>query len=141
VIIPSSPPSSPVHFIDYEYAVPCPPAFDLANHFSEWAGFDCDYTLLPTRQIRREFIREYLRSYSQYAGTEVELMVAIDRYRGMPGFYWGVQALIQADISRVEFDWTKYAQRRLEEYWAWRRGEEGMRGEEMALRERRWAEE
>jgi ethanolamine kinase len=31
-----------VAFIDYEYAVTCPAAFDIANHFAEWGGYECD---------------------------------------------------------------------------------------------------
>lgn len=134
-----------VHFIDYEYAALCPAAFDLANHFSEWAGYDCDYNILPTQATRRRFIAEYLRSYSRYASlkTSVEqLCHEVDRYRGMPGFYWGVQALIQDAISDVKFDWTSYAEVRLAEFWAWRREIQDIRaqaGEAMSLRELRWA--
>ena len=29
-----------VHFIDYEYATPSPAAFDIANHFAEWGGYN-----------------------------------------------------------------------------------------------------
>jgi ethanolamine kinase len=140
-----------VSFIDYEYAVPCPAAFDLANHLSEWGGYECDYNMLPTQTIRRLFIEEYVQSYSKFAplkntpGLAVEeLLSDVDRYRGMPGLYWGVQALIQDAISDVEFDWTSYAEVRLAEFWAWRREAEGTRareGKEMPLRERRWAQE
>lgn len=28
-----------VRFIDFEFAMHCPAAFDIANHFSEWGGF------------------------------------------------------------------------------------------------------
>lgn len=84
-----------VHFIDYEYATPCERAFDIANHFAEWGGFDCKYELLPTRSTRREFIRAYLRSFHEHRGdgsasdTEVDaLMREIDLFRGVPGFYW-----------------------------------------------------
>jgi len=62
----------------------------------------------------------------------------------MPGFCWGVQALIQDEISDVEFNWTSYAEVRLAEFWAWRREVEGTRGqagEQMPLRELRWAKE
>jgi ethanolamine kinase len=141
-----------VHFIDYEYAVPCPAAFDLANHFSEWGGFDCDYNMLPTQATRRTFIEEYVQSHGRYAPvktTEIALSMEqlchdVDRYRGMPGFYWGVQALIQDTISDVDFDWTSYAEVRLAEFWAWRREVEGTRaqaGEQIPLRERRWAQQ
>lgn len=145
-----------VTFIDYEYAVPSPAAFDLANHFAEWGGFDCDFSVLPTRTQRREFIAEYVRTYfallpdAGAAGpvqleAEAERLAAeVDVYRGVPGFYWGIWALIQATISEIAFDYASYAEVRLGEYWAWKAEVDGgraARGEEMPLRERRWAEE
>jgi ethanolamine kinase len=54
-----------------------------------------------------------------------------------------VWALIQAQISQIDFDYASYAETRLGEYYAWRREVDGSRaqaGEEMPLRERRWAE-
>ena len=56
----------------------------------------------------------------------------------------GIWALIQAQISRIDFDYASYAETRLGEYYAWRREEDRSRsaaGEEMPLRERRWAQE
>lgn len=55
----------------------------------------------------------------------------------------GVWALIQATISQIDFDYASYAEIRLGEYWAWRREVDGTRaqtGEEIPLRERRWAQ-
>lgn len=139
-----------VSFIDYEYATPSPAAFDIANHFAEWGGFDCDWNVLPTRSQRRDFIREYvgtyfsLRSDRSEADEEAEvqtLMDEVDLYRGVPGFYWGIWALIQAQISEIDFDYAAYAETRLEEYWAWKAESDGSRktsGKEKPLRERRW---
>ena len=145
--------SHPVNFIDYEYAMPCPAAFDIANHFSEWGGFECDYTMLPTRTTRRSFIEHYLRSCKIHtasngphtaAATPDSLLVEVDSYRGIPGLYWGLHALIQATISHIDFDWPAYAELRLGEYWAWREELDGTRankGREIPLRERKWAQE
>lgn len=141
-----------VNFIDYEYATPSPAAFDIANHLAEWGGFECDYNVLPTRSQRRRFLREYLTSYHSHlsrpdpvADSEVdELFDEVDLFRGIPGFYWGIWALIQATISQIDFDYATYAEVRLGEYWAWRADAEGTRareGKEMPLRERRWAQE
>lgn len=146
-----------VTFIDYEYATPSPAAFDLANHFAEWGGFDCDFSVLPTRAQRREFIAEYIESYFSLlekrgsgAGAvdrdaEVEkLLEEVDVFRGVPGFYWGIWALIQATISEIDFDYASYAETRLGEYSAWRAetsGERQRSGKEMPLREMRWAQE
>ncbi|KAH0536415.1 hypothetical protein FGG08_006713 [Glutinoglossum americanum] len=143
-----------VSFIDYEYATPSPAAFDICNHFAEWGGFDCDYNLMPTRSVRRGFLREYLRSYKHHnrlhSATEGEdaeiqrLFEEVDLFRGVPGFYWGIWALIQATISQIDFDYAAYAEVRLGEYWAWRAEVEGTReaeGKEVPLREKKWSQE
>ncbi|EDN06538.1 conserved hypothetical protein [Histoplasma mississippiense (nom. inval.)] len=141
-----------VSFIDYEYATPSPAAFDIANHFAEWAGYDCDFNKIPTQSVRKEFLTEYVKSYAEHStlyganqkDVVEKLFKDVDRFRGIPGFYWGVWALIQATISQIDFDYASYAELRLGEYWAWRREIDGIRsqaGEEMPLRERRWAQE
>ena len=139
-----------VSFIDYEYATPAPASFDIANHFAEWGGFDCDYSAMPTRTIRRAFLREYLRSFSahqnrSYKESELEeLFDQVDRFRGVPGFYWGVWALIQAQISLIDFDYASYAEIRLGEYFAWKKTVNGGKEEDnerMMLREKIWAQE
>ena len=138
-----------VSFIDYEYATPCPAAFDIANHFAEWGGYDCDHKMLPTKSIRRRFLKDYLQSYKAHCDTPIcdeildVLFEEVDRYRGMPGFYGGLWALIQASISQIDFDYASLAEVRLGEYFAWRAEENGSRakeGKSMPLRERRWAE-
>ncbi|KKK20233.1 ethanolamine kinase [Aspergillus rambellii] len=140
-----------VNFIDYEYATPAPAAFDIANHFAEWGGYDCDYGMMPTQTVRRQFLTEYVRSYAQHRGIPEasqpdivnRLYEEVDQYRGLPGLYWGIWALIQAQISQIDFDYASYAELRLGEYYAWRAETDGSRsgGEEMPLRERRWAQE
>jgi ethanolamine kinase len=138
-----------VTFIDYEYATPAPASFDLANHFAEWGGFDCDYGVTPTRSTRRAFLREYLRSFSGHANQPYkeseldELFEQVDKWRGVPGFYWGIWALIQAQISLIDFDYASYAEVRLGEYWAWKKtvGGERRTDEQITERERRWAHE
>ena len=146
----TAPSITPVAFIDYEYATPSPPAFDLANHFSEWGGFECDYSVLPTRSVRRAFIEEYMSSYTSRAKLDPAVNFAdrlfdeIDEFRGIPGLYWGIWALIQAKISTIDFDYANYAETRLGEYWDWKAESDGSRereGRDMPLRERRWAEE
>lgn len=143
-----------VSFIDYEYATPSPAAFDIANHFAEWGGFDCEHGLLPTRSQRLDFIQEYIGSYFRPLNktestidevAEVKhLFEEVDIFRGIPGFYWGIWALIQSTISQIDFDYASYAEIRLGEYWSWREECDGTRarlGKEMPLREKRWAQE
>ncbi|MCJ1226551.1 hypothetical protein MMC12_003203 [Toensbergia leucococca] len=146
----SKPSIEDVAFIDYEYATPSPPAFDIANHFAEWGGFACDYHALPTRSQRFAFLIEYLSSYTSHSNPQIsipsahQLFAEIDSFRGIPGLYWGIWALIQATISQIDFDYAAYAEKRLGEYWAWRAETDCSRaneGKEIPLRERRWAQE
>ncbi|KAJ5135733.1 uncharacterized protein N7515_005011 [Penicillium bovifimosum] len=157
IVLPNDAPTvedgvAPVNFIDYEYAVPAPAAFDISNHLAEWGGYDCDYTMMPTKSVRRQFLTEYTKSYCQHRGLDASsqaeivdrLYEDVDRFRGIPGLYWGVWALIQAQISQIDFDYASYAETRLGEYYAWKREVDGSRkqaGEEMPLREARWASE
>jgi ethanolamine kinase len=156
IVLPDGDAETPVvSFIDYEYATPSPAAFDIANHFAEWTGFDCDYNAIPTLAQRREFVQEYARAYfglrsgqsdAQPADLTVEtekLLDEVNMYRGIPGFYWGIWALIQSVISYIDFDYASYAESRLGEYWAWRAQLDGsldQKTPDMQLRERRWAQ-
>lgn len=138
-----------VSFIDYEYATPSPAAFDIANHFAEWAGYDCDYNMVPTKAHRHSFISEYVRTYIELTGEPLDhadetkkLYEEVDIFRGVPGFFWGIWALIQAMISEIDFDYATYAESRLGEYWAHKAEADGSRaasGKEMPLREATWA--
>lgn len=152
-----------VSFIDYEYATPAPAAFDLANHFAEWGGFECDYSVLPTRPQRRAFVREYIQSYRRHAKSEARhvngdgvehdsaleadvetLMAEVDAFRGIPGLYWGIWALVQAMISQIDFDYANYAPVRLREYFDWKAETDKCHkqtGKTMSPREERWAQE
>jgi ethanolamine kinase len=139
-----------VSFIDYEYTTPAPAAFDLANHFSEWIGFACEYTHIPTRSTRRAFLESYLASYNANLPAEQRphldaatakqqldtLCEVVNQYRGIPGLYWGIWSLIQADISQIDFDYANYAEKRLAEYWEWRG-----QGNGGSLREELWNQE
>ncbi|KAG5929340.1 hypothetical protein E4U42_006171 [Claviceps africana] len=138
-----------VSFIDYEYGTPSPVAFDIANHFAEWAGYSCDYSAIPSHAQRLAFIREYVAAYAKLAGETMDqeeetqrLMDEVDLFRGVPGFFWGIWSLIQATISHIKFDYASYAEERLGEYWAYKNEADGSRaasGKEMPLREKQWA--
>ncbi|KAK9460026.1 kinase-like domain-containing protein [Lipomyces oligophaga] len=137
--------SPPVTFIDYEYSLPTPRAFDLANHFMEWQGFDCNVSLIPKvgGPTMREWGKTYLegvKTYSKHIAlttssfintttkseitvseSEVDsLMEEIRTWWGMPGFYWGIWAIIQSTISTIDFDYVTYSRNRLSEYWSWK---------------------
>eukprot|EP01053_Blabericola_migrator_P000639 Blabericola_migrator_1__638@NODE_1159_length_5253_cov_60_233899_g789_i0_p1_GENE_NODE_1159_length_5253_cov_60_233899_g789_i0NODE_1159_length_5253_cov_60_233899_g789_i0_p1_ORF_typecomplete_len504_score87_43Choline_kinase/PF01633_20/3e40APH/PF01636_23/1_6e08APH/PF01636_23/6_1EcKinase/PF02958_20/1_1EcKinase/PF02958_20/2e02_NODE_1159_length_5253_cov_60_233899_g789_i032874798 len=51
-----------IEFIDFEYAAVSERGYDIANHFMEMAGFECDYSLLPSPEFEKRFIGAYLRA-------------------------------------------------------------------------------
>ena len=49
--------------IDFEYSDWNARGFDIANHFMEHAGFECEWdTMLPSRAHRDAFYANYLRA-------------------------------------------------------------------------------
>ncbi|KAG5368375.1 putative ethanolamine kinase A [Yarrowia sp. C11] len=131
-------PSTLTSFIDYEYSIPTPRAFDLANHFMEWQGFDCVVELIPepsvSNPVMRTWAAQYLQSLAYFADQTQpssvseaavdSLITEIATWWGMPGFYWGIWAIIQATISEIDFDYAEYAEKRLSEYYKWKKGRE-----------------
>ncbi|KAJ2792987.1 hypothetical protein H4R21_006070, partial [Coemansia helicoidea] len=49
-----------VSFIDYEYAAYNYRGFDIANHFNEYAGFECDYSRYPAKDAQLRWFKVYL---------------------------------------------------------------------------------
>lgn len=114
---------NPIKFIDYEYMLPAPRAFDIANHLAEWQGFDCDRlrVLEPSRD--NAVLVDWCRGYMGTADADVdELIEEIATFYGLPGFYWGVWAMIQSEISNIDFNYAEYGEMRLQEYWDWKEG-------------------
>lgn len=50
-----------VQFIDFEYTEASYCSFDIANHFNEYAGFECDYSRFPDDAHVTHFVSEYLQ--------------------------------------------------------------------------------
>lgn len=56
--------------IDFEYAGPNYLAYDIANHFCEFAGIDnVDYNLYPRESVQREWLAYYLQESATLKGT------------------------------------------------------------------------
>jgi len=111
-----------IHFIDFEYAGPNYLAYDIANHFCEFAGVDdVDHSLYPNESFRRKWISVYLQTY--YKNTLVDnvelerLLEHVEMFSIAAHFFWGVWALIQAANSSIPFDFLGYSISRLDEYY------------------------
>ncbi|XP_022919558.2 ethanolamine kinase-like [Onthophagus taurus] len=112
--------SNNVTFIDFEYAGFNYQAYDIGNHFAEFAGVDdVDYSYYPNKQLQCDWLKTYLEEFSDKIVTECdieELYVMVNKYALAAHLFWGIWCLIQAEHSYIDFDFLKYAQQRLGEY-------------------------
>ncbi|KAM8973272.1 ethanolamine kinase 1 [Pelodytes ibericus] len=114
-----------VQFIDYEYSGYNYQAYDIGNHFNEFAGVnEVDYSLYPSRELQQQWLRWYLEAYKEYKGFTMEvsdkevdvLYVQVNQFALASHFFWGLWALIQAKYSKIDFDFLGYAIVRLNQY-------------------------
>lgn len=114
-----------VKFIDYEYADYNYQAFDIGNHFNEFAGVnDVNYSLYPSRELQGDWLTAYLESYKHSTGGEVtvtegevtQLYVQVCKFSLASNFFWGLWAILQARYSSIDFDFQRYAMARLSYY-------------------------
>jgi len=103
-----------VQFIDFEYGSYGYRAFDIANHFNEYAGFECDYSRYPSKEERYSFYREYLGPNEQEEADQLEQEVML--FRLISHVFWGVWAKLQSICSNIEFDFANYAELRWSAY-------------------------
>uniref|UniRef100_UPI00358E21DA ethanolamine kinase 1-like isoform X2 n=1 Tax=Myxine glutinosa TaxID=7769 RepID=UPI00358E21DA len=113
-------------FIDYEYSGYNYQAYDIGNHFNEFAGVsDVDYSLYPSKEFQLGWLHTYLVAYHGFIGRtdgppsarDVEkLYVQVSKFSLVSNFFWGLWALIQAKFSNIEFDFLGYAIIRLNQY-------------------------
>ncbi|XP_062402638.1 ethanolamine kinase 1-like [Sardina pilchardus] len=114
-----------VKFIDYEYADFNYQAFDIANHFNEFAGVTTiDYDLYPSAELQLNWLTSYLRSSRTGSSTDStvseqdvkSLYIAVCKFSLASHFFWGLWAIIQARYSTIDFDFIKYANARFKRY-------------------------
>lgn len=123
------PSKSMATFIDYEYAMPCPRYFDIANHFQEWQGYDCDRSLVPNPLSGDSnliaWVDHYIKAFKHFTGQVIgtvdQVVSELAIWWGMPGFYWGIWSAIQSTTSEIDFDYANYARTRFEEYQIWKK--------------------
>lgn len=113
-----NPESQDAAFIDYEYGSYNYRSFDIANHFCEFAGFECDYSLYPKEPFQRDWIKAYLIHYGEVV-TDQSVQKVIDEvklFTPLALSYWCLWALIQAQVSDIDFDYMSYAVIRFKEF-------------------------
>jgi len=108
-----------LYFIDFEYGSYSYRGYDIANHFNEYAGFDCDYNMYPDKDAQYHFFRNYMQPDrpSEVQAQDLEaLYVETNTFRLASHIYWALWALIQAKVSPIDFDYLGYFFQRYGEY-------------------------
>ncbi|XP_040279941.1 ethanolamine kinase 2 [Bufo bufo] len=114
-----------VRFIDYEYAGYNYQAYDIANHFNEFAGVrEPDYRLFPDRETQLQWLRHYLGACRKLKGVEGEpqdkevdkLCMQVNQFVLASHYFWGLWALIQHRFSDIDFNFAQYAKLRFQQY-------------------------
>ena len=106
-----------LYLVDLEYASWNFAAFDIANHFLECCGFECQWHRFPTLEQRRTFLRAYLTGVrkGKEGGRGVEEREVDEWDEKVRGFltlshlWWGIWAVLQAKHSTISFDYLKYS--------------------------------
>ncbi|XP_026820062.1 ethanolamine kinase [Rhopalosiphum maidis] len=111
-----------VAFIDYEYAMFNNQAFDIANHFIEFAGVqEPDFSLYPNVDLQMDWLKSYLEEYTGESLDQNDQKIAVlkhqvDMFTIASHLLWIFWSLVQTEISVIDFDYLRYAEMRLEQY-------------------------
>lgn len=112
--------SNSCSFIDFEYGGSEHRAFDIANYFCEFAGYECDYSLFPTIDFQKRWIRKYLSELSALQNVNqddedvsdesvLKVLAEVRLFTMIAHLFWGTWALVQADVSDIEFNYMGFA--------------------------------
>eukprot|EP00668_Euglena_longa_P003026 GGOE01003536.1.p1 GENE.GGOE01003536.1~~GGOE01003536.1.p1 ORF type:complete len:394 (+),score=105.51 GGOE01003536.1:39-1184(+) len=115
--------------IDFEYGCYNHRAFDIANHFVEYAGFDADWGKWhPIDEQMLHFIKVYVgqavtsgqlpafASEADEAAFRQELLRWVQRFCLASHLFWGFWSIIQARHSPIDFDFLNYGRTRFVGY-------------------------
>ncbi|KAM7509400.1 hypothetical protein LguiA_019853 [Lonicera macranthoides] len=108
-----------LYIIDFEYGSYSYRGFDIGNHFNEYAGYDCDYSLYPNEDEQYHFFRHYLDPVRPHEVPDKDvraLYIETNTYMLASHLFWALWALIQAKMSPINFDYLGYFFLRYNEY-------------------------
>ena len=133
---PDDPPPT-MRLIDFEYACAGPRGFDVANHFAEHAGFECDWSKLPNARAKARFCAAYVDAGegtgraaegsgtwtardcdgAAHSSAAAALAREAEAFAPVAHLWWGLWAVMraasQSDGDGEGFDYAAYAERRL----------------------------
>ncbi|KAL0584901.1 hypothetical protein ABG067_005345 [Albugo candida] len=116
-----------VQIIDYEYGAYNFRAFDIANHFCEYCGFDLDLSQYPMLDQQSRFFDAYLVTAAPELYERLHLhnheksfhkafYEMINKFAMASHVFWAFWAIVQARYSKIDFDFLNYAQKRFQAF-------------------------
>lgn len=109
-----------VTFIDYEYVYVNYQAFDIANHFDEFAGIaPIDHSKYPSQEFQLSWLRIYLEEYLETPPSTQQLSTLhwqVQQFSPFAHLCWTIWGFVQAHHSDLDFDFLDYAQGHYEGY-------------------------
>ncbi len=115
-------PKEEVYFIDFEYSGTNWQAYDIANHFNEYAGVDVvDYKLYPSKEYQIKWLSCYLKAFGRTNDDVDEDLVEnfykeVNKFALVSHLFWGIWSIVQATYPKSELNFANYACIRLGEY-------------------------
>lgn len=111
------PPRDAVTLIDFEYCAYGYAPHDIANHFCEWAGFECAWDRYPCPAQQAAWLRAYLGADATDAAVAHWLRL-VRWFELASHLFWGIWAFLQGALSTIDFPYVPYAHARLTRYYA-----------------------
>ena len=127
--------------MDFEYGAYNYRGFDFANHFCEYAGFDCDWKKhFPNKDHIKQFVNDYidalLNNDEKYCKNINENVINLFKkendftdnnydefldncydiiiiFTAIDHYFWGLWGVVQSKHSPIDFDFIQYAHDRL----------------------------
>lgn len=123
-----------IKFIDLEYAEVNYQAYDIANHFNEFAGVEePNYSFFPNKEYQLKWCRIYLNEFFERRNhlnksknlpllilseeKVEEFFVEVNKFTLASHLMWAIWSLVQAQSSQLEFNFVNYAHVRFEEFY------------------------
>ncbi|XP_070569904.1 ethanolamine kinase 1-like [Ptychodera flava] len=114
-----------IAFIDFELAFYNYQAFDIGDHFCEFAGVHVmEFDNYPKKEFQVKWLKSYLSDWYRFSGVnkdvtdkDVEkLYVVVNKFALAAHFIWGLWGLIQTVHSTIDFDFLGYSIQKFDEY-------------------------
>lgn len=116
-----------INLVDYEYAGPNYLAYDIADHFCEFAGVEnVNYEKYPNEMVQKMWIQTYFEEVEKLKGGTGENSITDSSINNLYSdiskitlgchLLWVVWSLFQAAHSTIEFNYINYAALRYREY-------------------------